>query len=367
MRFRLFALGASILVAATGCRTDPNTVLVERELRLQEDEIYRLHDCVQDYRLALESARRRVASLERQLEDGQPDDVRPPDTRGPDFLEPPESPREDAPRSPQPMPAVPIVPKVELGEPTEPEGAPAWPSTPGAAPPRTTDPDKMEEAPRWNPPGSQAPGPQKSSSPSQENSAGVSRAGDDSSRVARVLINRALTGGIDVDGRPGDEGLLVVVEPRDERDRYLAAPAEITVVVLDPARDSRIARWEYTIAETAELFHDSTFGRGIQLEMGWPKEGPKNRDLHVFVRYTTADGRKLDVDQAIRVEPRVDGESGWAARPARSRQDDAQDTAAASGQPTSSEPQAGSEADGRPSPRTAGRIDRPAWSPERLY
>ena len=37
-----FAVVGLALLATTGCRSDPNIPVLERQLRLQEDEIYRL-------------------------------------------------------------------------------------------------------------------------------------------------------------------------------------------------------------------------------------------------------------------------------------------------------------------------------------
>jgi len=362
MTYRLFLIGASVAVAVAGCRTNPNTVLVERELRLQEDEIYRLHDCIQDYQMALASARRRIAALEEQLGYDDSDERPPTDLSGPDYFEPPEPRAEDEPSSPEPMPSVPIVPEVDLGKPN---GASTEPDMPDPSSVRPSDSDELEAAPPWTPPGDASPdSPPPDSQPRSID--GASRGTADSAQVARVLVNRALTGGIDVDGQPGDEGLLVVVEPRDAKDRYLAAPAEITVVVLDPEADERIARWEYTAAETAELFHDSSFGRGIQLEMGWPDDSPPGRNLHVFVRYTTADGRKLEVDQPIRVEPRPESVAGWTSGPAQAARGVGEQSqmAASPRRPAPADPANQPDPDTR-SPRTATRFQRPNWSPER--
>jgi hypothetical protein len=183
-----------------------------------------------------------------------------------------------------------------------------------------------------------------------------------------LLVNRALSGGFDADGRPGDEGVIVVIEPRDRQDRYVAAPGDVALVLLDPALDARIARWDFSAAETARMFHDSTFGRGIQLEMTWPGEPPKNRDLHVFVRYTTADGRQLDVDQPIRVEPSGRSVAGWSAREPRSGEGGtsrAPSAASTHGRPTPADPATRPRTGDGSSSRTATRPDRPAWSPER--
>ena len=85
------------------------------------------------------------------------------------------------------------------------------------------------------------------------------------------------------------------------------APAEMSVVVLDPAlRDeqgkaARVARWDFTAAETAAMFRRTGPTGAIHLMMTWPEEPPKHGKLHLFVRYVTADGRKLEANQPIEV------------------------------------------------------------------
>jgi len=367
MRIWQVALGASLLLAAAGCRTDPNIVLLERELRLQEDEIFRLRDCLEDCQVALESARRKSAALQRESGSGVPDiDL---SLGGGVADELPE--QGEAPRFAPPAPARPMLPSVELEEPARSEPAPSRQTEPRQTPgptSRPSDGSELEEAPRWSPPTGAAP----SGSVPQPINGGAARGGAESAQVARVLVNRALSGGFDADGHPGDEGVIVVVEPRDRQDRYVAAPGEVSVVLLDPTLDARVARWDFSAVETARMFHDWTFGRGIQLEMTWPGEPPKNRELHVFVRYTTADGRRLEVDQPIRVEPAGRSVAGWSARDARETrpgEGGASRTPAAASthaRPTPADPATRPrDDDGPSSSRTATRPDRPAWSPDR--
>ena len=128
-----------------------------------------------------------------------------------------------------------------------------------------------------------------------------------SRQVAAIALRRELTGGINSGDRSGDQGLLVVVEPRDRAGRTVDAPAEMSIVAIDPAkRDEEgmattVARWDFTAAETAAMFRRNGAGRAIYLTMTWPGEPPTHGKLRVFVRYVTADGRKLEANQAIEV------------------------------------------------------------------
>ena len=116
-------------------------------------------------------------------------------------------------------------------------------------------------------------------------------------KATQLVINKRLTGGLDRDGRNGDEGILVVVEPRDAQGRLVKAPGALSVVVMDPAQEGeagRVARWDFAAHEVHSHFHSTVFGRGLQFELPWPGEPPKNSALRLFVRFITEDGQEAE-------------------------------------------------------------------------
>jgi len=68
--------------------------------------------------------------------------------------------------------------------------------------------------------------------------------------------------------------LLVVVEPRDRTGRTVDAPANMSVVVIDPALEgnaARVARWDFTVAETAAELQVNLWTAYNQVRDGrWP-------------------------------------------------------------------------------------------------
>jgi hypothetical protein len=126
----------------------------------------------------------------------------------------------------------------------------------------------------------------------------------DSRQVARIEINSEFTGGWDADGTPGDEGVAVLIEPRDEAGRLLRVVGPVSVVVLDPAlpgQEARIARWDLTRDEVAAAFVRFPRAEGIYLLLPWREKVPVHSRLHLFVRFVTSDGRKLERDLPIEV------------------------------------------------------------------
>ena len=134
----------------------------------------------------------------------------------------------------------------------------------------------------------------------------------DSRRIKRIQL-ASLIGTLHLDDEPGDDGLVVVVEPWDGSDQMLADAADITVVLIDPAEaaeTSRYAQWQFEAKEVAKLFRDGDLP-GIHLELPWPDEPPRHDRLHLFIRYVTSDGRKLEADSLVEVE--LGGRGRWVA------------------------------------------------------
>jgi hypothetical protein len=381
MKTYLFALVGVLLLATAGCRTDPAIPILERQLRLQEDEIYRL-------RANLDSMHDGGPSCSERWVDGSRSDRGGQRATGPS--------RED--RS-EDRPSNGIKPQVEgLSNPTTTPPRSLVPPS-GATPLGIPEvPQHLQGPSKPLPPPEEGPGgrssrrsPERSTRPVPDETDGPvlerstsganSRSGSmmmasklgsavaftpsgDSRRVATIVLNRTLTGGISAETGSADQGLLVVVEPRDREGRTVDAPAEMSVVVIDPALEgnaSRVARWDFPAAETAALFRRAGSTAAIHLTTAWPADPPMHDKLQLFVRYVTADGRKLQADMPIEVALAGDKTTRW------NRNDRPVQRDSASPPPRNEAPTARVPG---PSPHTASRSEdakprRPVWSPER--
>lgn len=256
----------ALCLGAAACRTDPNIALLERELRLQEDQIYQLRDELELCNGELQSARRKLEQVERH----------------PAGADAPQRPPARTPRTelapsaivPEAIPSV-VIPN-ESGE-----ANPAAGATPG---------------------GTSGPGFPVRGAGLQRKPAVVA---GNSRQVAAIELNRLATGGFRRGRAAGHEGVMVVIEPRDAQGRIVAASGQINVVVVDPSLPGdvgRIARWDFAAEEAEALLVTDGPAPGLHLELPWPAEPPQNEDLHLFVRYITADGRKLQADRPIKIE-----------------------------------------------------------------
>jgi len=289
-----------VLMVVAGCQANRSSVaLLERENSELEAKIFELAGLVKDCRRENAGLRKRLGSVDGEAPAGQ--------------LEKDESERSDFPdRMESPAIEVPAaeIPAEEFGrrflEPERlvpPEESPAFPN---------------QEAPRWpsaapqalpqgtgpaNKSGSPEPVDPPEGSATTANEAVVVPRGDNT-QVAAIKLDDRLTGGYNADARGGHEGIITVVELRDADGRPLAAAAPMSVVVLDPALSgdaARVARWDFTAEEVARRYRKTPLSEGVHLEMVWPGALPIHGELHVFVRYMSDDGRRLQVDRPIAI------------------------------------------------------------------
>lgn len=373
--------------AAAGCRTDPAIPILERQLRLQEDEIYRLRAKLEDFqeggRVISDRAVDEPRSNDPESREPAPSRRRPNSRNGrngngsngagsvaPPVIELPSQPASgvpDALKTPAGAMEVPDVPEF-LKQPSKPIPQDDRPS---GLPPKPT-PDKTRTPKAGDSEGPALQGNEGAAASRRSNVMMATRSiggvpftpSGDSRRVASIALNRTLSGGISGEDGAGDQGVLVVVEPRDRSGRTVDAPAEISIAVLDPAlldnegKAVRVARWDFSAAETAAMFRSADGSRAIHLTTTWPGEPPTHNKLHLFVRYVTADGRKLETNQPIEVALPGDKTARWTPSESGVRSD----RRAFNETPAARVP--------GPSPHTATRSNdaqsrRPTWSPER--
>lgn len=133
-------------------------------------------------------------------------------------------------------------------------------------------------------------------------------------QVKSISLNRR-TGGWNSDGKPGDDGIAVVLEPRNARGEVVPTPGAVTLVVIDPSIDNESGRfrWDFTSADSGAMFRPLATGGsgGLHFELPWPEGPPAHAKLKLFVRYQTDDGRKLQAEKDIFVDLGNGAASAW--------------------------------------------------------
>lgn len=306
-RILLFLFLSALVTAPAllGCQTPRIVRDLERENRELENKIWELAGLLEDKQAELEACRRQS---ERQGTGGtetrtpkRAEDAAP---RWPERAEPPPLPRRDG------LPGIDISPPLQE---SSPEQALPGSQTPSTAPGAFIPPDSSTALPQF-------PDTTRNEVPAR-GTEGVSalavsrgeiakatgrvRQGG-SDEVTALVLHPEWVRGIDLDGRPGDDGIQVLLQPMDDRGDILAAAAPVSVVVLDPqlsGLSARIARWDLHPDEVRSYFVQRGGTSGYLLDLPWPAEPPVHGQLLAFARYTTADGRKLEAQAEVNVRP----------------------------------------------------------------
>lgn len=309
---------ACLLAAFAGCKSDFNQQLLERELRLQEDQIYQLQDELSDKRVRLDMVAAENQSLKKQL--GIADA---PTAGG----------RRSQPTLAGPPPGVTGVAPPSLVPPTVEDLPP---------PPRSAAPPA--DAPRFDAPGSDAPSfrggtpapptlegvpplPDESTAPeSRFNGTSVGTPEDDkpqmlqlsheqsvaaAPQLTHLVLNRDRTECLDGDGDGMSEALAIVFEPRDADERLVSTVGDVSIAVFEPLTEAtaadpsgegvRIARWEIPASEAASHFRRTSQHRGLHFVRPWPDRPPAAEHVRVFVRMTTFEGAVFETEATVPV------------------------------------------------------------------
>jgi len=115
------------------------------------------------------------------------------------------------------------------------------------------------------------------------------------------------TGGMDEDGAPGDEALMVVLVPRDEDGSAVKVPARLTVAAWEVNQQgikSPIGTWDVPADKLRSLWRSGLISTGYFVALDW-QTCPANERVRVAVRMTTTDGRAFEADRDITVRPVV--------------------------------------------------------------
>ena len=304
------AIALGLALVATGCRSGGNQELLERELRWQEDRIRHLEAHLCECEQQLQACEQENDSLKQGTYRAEP--VTPaPRRKGRLFQEPSSPSDSDSPDLRVPDVQLPGLqaPKVELPGVEQappfkgpPQISPTNPSVPEGEMPPDKNPmprSGSSTAPRDLLPQDELPPP---SGPSLEPRLIPSADGGDPGRVSRITLNRTQTKGYNADEFPGDEGVSVLVEPRDANGAVLRAAGKLSIVVLDPTLSgnaARVARWNFTEEDAAT--HHQSGNDALRFDLRWPEQLPKNPNLKLYVRFTRADGQKFDAEQDLRI------------------------------------------------------------------
>ncbi len=136
-------------------------------------------------------------------------------------------------------------------------------------------------------------------------------------RMTEITFVRPFSIALDLDGQAGDDAVRLVLQPRNAAGEFLDLPAELMVSIIDPAiqdASGRIGIWKYNPQQVAEAMRKQGNAKGIHLDISLEGKVPAGKKVMVFVRYQTADGRRVENSHEYILAAPGDLESKWLPR-----------------------------------------------------
>jgi len=136
-------------------------------------------------------------------------------------------------------------------------------------------------------------------------------------RVVELAFHPAHSRSANFDEDDADDGLVLLLLPKNERGQMVPASAALSIVVLDPAREgaaARIGRWDYSAAEVKQKLQPLGTHQGIALTLPWNGPNPSADRVIVFARYTFENGRQVIGQKEIFVTSHERFKTVWAPR-----------------------------------------------------
>lgn len=124
-------------------------------------------------------------------------------------------------------------------------------------------------------------------------------------QVTGIDVQPWLTGGVDKDDSPGDDGLVVYFTPKDDQGEAVKMPGEVRITLSDPAApqgEQMVGEWTFSPEECREGWTRGWLGGGYQFTLPW-QESPASSQLVVHVNYATPDGRSFVDTELVKVHP----------------------------------------------------------------
>jgi hypothetical protein len=113
------------------------------------------------------------------------------------------------------------------------------------------------------------------------------------------------TGGLDEDGAPGDEALMVVVVPRDDDGSAVKVPGRLQVSALEVTPQglkNPIGNWDISPERLRPTWRSGVLSTGYFVTLPW-QTFPTTERVRVLVRLSTIDGRAFEADRDVTVRP----------------------------------------------------------------
>lgn len=141
-------------------------------------------------------------------------------------------------------------------------------------------------------------------------------------RIVEIAFHPTLSRAANFDDQGDDDGLYLVLQPKNVEGQLVPTFAALEIAVHDPARmtkdgpseSSRVGRWNYSASEVKSKFQPIGTSQGIHLTLPWNGPDPEADRVLVYVRYTLPDGRQVVNEKTIFVSGKGNMKTVWVPR-----------------------------------------------------
>jgi len=136
-------------------------------------------------------------------------------------------------------------------------------------------------------------------------------------RAREIDFHPTLCRGLNLDGKPGDEGLHLVLVPRNVSQQFVATAGTLTIVAEETSRDGepiRVGRWEMSDEQLQDLLEPIGAAQGFHVKLPWQGKTPATSTIDVYVRFACTDGTTMVNRKQIHLRTTNTAPSAWTPR-----------------------------------------------------
>ena len=116
------------------------------------------------------------------------------------------------------------------------------------------------------------------------------------SRVREIDWHPTMCRAQNSDGKPGDDGLYLVLIPRNTAGQFVPSLGALTLVVEETLADgsvARIGRYEFPEAELKDYLEPVGSAPGLHIPIRWAEQRPAGTSVEVYAKLTMPDGSTM--------------------------------------------------------------------------
>jgi outer membrane murein-binding lipoprotein Lpp len=123
--------------------------------------------------------------------------------------------------------------------------------------------------------------------------------------IDRLHIYGMSSGGLNKDGRPGDDAVVVQFAPLDEDGDAIKAAGDVEITLIDPqlpGANSKIGTWKFSADDCASHWTRGIASTGFQFTLPLDQT-PQNGNLVLQLKMRTANDQLLNASHAMKIVP----------------------------------------------------------------